>query len=194
MVDQKKFLLRFRFFLSVLALMGKGDIMKSQFSLFSAILIFFPKLVSAQICLPEPEDFKLTASFDFVVNTETLPAGNCFMHRDKTSNRLQVCEDGIVCETAETTAIQAAGTPTKPMAVFSHQGDQCFLVKSGSRMAAGLSGQGPCWSRESGQNWRRNQYTLALISCASIRLKDCPPRGINSPWCRRDVNRAHRAN
>jgi hypothetical protein len=120
--------------------------MKSQCSLLSAILILFPKLISAQIYLPEPGDFKLTTSFDFVVNTQTLPAGNYIVHRDKTSNRLQVCEDGIVCETAETTAIQAAKTPAKPMAVFGHQGDQCFLRQIWFPDGSGLELAGPVLS------------------------------------------------
>ena len=101
--------------------------MKIQFSLLTAILILFSKLAIAQIYPPEPGDFKVTASFDFVVEQQSLPTGNYIVHRDKVSNRLQICEDGVICETVETIAVPASETPTQPKLVFSCYGDRHFL-------------------------------------------------------------------
>lgn len=101
--------------------------MKIQFSLLTAILILFSKLATAQIYPPEPGDFKVTASFDFMVEGQSLPTGNYIVHKDKASNTLQVCEDGVICETVETIAVPASETPTQPKLVFSCYGDRHFL-------------------------------------------------------------------
>ena len=101
--------------------------MKTQFSLLTAILILFSKLATAQIYPPKPGNFKVTASFDFVVERQVLPPGNYIVHRDKASNRLQICEDGVICETVETAAVQASETPTQPKLVFSCDGDRHFV-------------------------------------------------------------------
>jgi hypothetical protein len=103
--------------------------MKLQFSLLTAVLILFSKLATAQIYPPEPGDFKVTASFDFVVQRQSLPSGNYIVHRDKASNRLQICEDGVICETVETAAVQALETPTQPKLVFSRYGSRHVLCQ-----------------------------------------------------------------
>jgi hypothetical protein len=101
--------------------------MKIQFPLLSAILILFAKLAAAQIYPPQPGDFKLAAPFDFVAEKQTLPAGNYIVHREKVSNKLQICEDGVTCETVETTAVKPAEIPTCPKLVFNRYGDKHFL-------------------------------------------------------------------
>jgi hypothetical protein len=101
--------------------------MKVHFLLLSAILILFAKLAAAQIYPPEPGDFKLTASFDFVVEKQALPPGNYIVHREKASNKLQICEDGVICETVETTAVKASETSAQPRLRFSCYGDKHFL-------------------------------------------------------------------
>jgi hypothetical protein len=148
--------------------------MKSRFSLLSAILILFPKLVSAQIYQPEPEDFKLTAPFDFVVNTQTLPAGSYIVHKDKTSKRLQVCEDGIICETVGTTAIPAAETPAQPTVVFGRQGDQCFLRQIWLPDGSGLELAGPVLSSGKRAEVAESVYVSADFVCIHS-IEGLPP-------------------
>ena len=66
----------------------------------------------------------MTASFDFVLEQSRLPA--TIVHRDKASN-LQICEDGIICETLDTATVPASETPTQPKLVVSCYGDRHFL-------------------------------------------------------------------
>ena len=101
--------------------------MKIQFSILSAILILFPKVAAAQVYPPEPGDFKVTAPFNFVVGKQALPAGNYIVHWEKASNKLQICEDGVICETVETAAIKAPKIPAQPKVIFNRYGDNQFL-------------------------------------------------------------------
>ena len=48
----------------------------------------------------------MTAPFDFVVEKQALPTGNYIVHMEKASNKLQICEDGVFCETVEAAAIK----------------------------------------------------------------------------------------
>jgi hypothetical protein len=101
--------------------------MRTQFSILSAILILFTKLAAAQVYPPEPGDFKVTAPFDFAVEKQTLSPGNYIVHWEKASNRLQICEDGVLCETVDMVAIQAPETPAQPKVIFNRHGDKHFL-------------------------------------------------------------------
>lgn len=100
--------------------------MKTQFSILSAILILFAKLAAAQVYPPEPGDFKVTAPFDFVVGKQALPPGNYVVHWEKASNKLQICEDGVLCETVKTVAINAPKIPVQPKMIFDRYGKQTF--------------------------------------------------------------------
>ena len=113
--------------------------MRTQFSILSAILILFAKLAAAQVCPPQPGDFKVTAPFDFVVEKQALPPGNYIVHLEKASNKLQICEDSVFCETVETTAIKAPKIPGQPKVIFSSMETNIFSGRSGSRMALDLS-------------------------------------------------------
>lgn len=101
--------------------------MKTQFSILSVILILFAKVAAAQVYPPQPGDFKVTAPFDFVVEKQALPPGNYIVHWEKASNKLQICEDGVSCETLETAAIKAPKIPVQPKVIFSRYGDKHFL-------------------------------------------------------------------
>ena len=101
--------------------------MRTQFSILSAILILFAQLAAAQVYPPQPGDFKVTAPFDFVVEKQALPPGNYIVHWEKASNKLQICEDGVLCETVDTVAIKAPKIPVQPKVIFSRYGDKHFL-------------------------------------------------------------------
>jgi hypothetical protein len=101
--------------------------MKIQFPVLSVILILFAKLAAAQIYPPQPGDFKLAVPFDFLAEKQTLPPGNYIVRREKASNKVQICEDGVTCETTETTAVHSAEPPTCPTLVFHHYGDKHSL-------------------------------------------------------------------
>jgi len=101
--------------------------MRTQFSILSAILILFVKPAAAQVYPPEPGDFKVTAPFDFVVEKQALSPGNYIVYREKASNKLQICEDGVLCETVEAAAIKAPKIPGQPKMLFSRYGDKHFL-------------------------------------------------------------------
>jgi hypothetical protein len=108
--------------------MGKGGyIMKTQSSLLLAILVLVPKLAAAQAYPPESGDIKLVASFEFVVGKRVLNPGNYVIHKEKSSGELQICEDGIICETVATNAVQAAEISAQPKVVFNGSGDKHFL-------------------------------------------------------------------
>jgi hypothetical protein len=101
--------------------------MKITLHLLSAILILFTRLAAAQIYPPDPGDFKLTASFDFVVEKQLMHSGNYIVHNEKSSGRIQICEDGVICETVDTTAMQPLKISTQPKLVFNRYGDKYFL-------------------------------------------------------------------
>ena len=101
--------------------------MRPQFSILLAILILFVKPAAAQIYPPVPGDFKVTAPFDFVAEKQALPSGNYIVHWEKASNRLQICEEGVSCETVQAVAIKAPKTPAQPKVIFSRYGDKHFL-------------------------------------------------------------------
>jgi hypothetical protein len=101
--------------------------MKTQFSILSAILILFAKLAAAQVYPPEPGDFKVTAPFDFMVEKQALPPGNYIIQWEKASNKLQICEDGVLCETVKAAVIKAPKIPVQPKVIFSRYGDKHFL-------------------------------------------------------------------
>jgi hypothetical protein len=101
--------------------------MRPQFSILIAILILFVKLAAAQVYPPVPGDFKVTAPFDFVAEKQALPPGNYIVHWDKASNRLQICEDGVSCETVQAVAIKAPKSSAQPKMIFSRYGDKHFL-------------------------------------------------------------------
>ncbi|MSO24067.1 MAG: hypothetical protein EXQ58_12660 [Acidobacteria bacterium] len=61
---------------------------------------------------------------------QALPPGNYIVHWEKPSNKLQICEAGVICETVETAASKAPGIPVQPEVVFSRYGDQHFLRQS----------------------------------------------------------------
>jgi hypothetical protein len=101
--------------------------MKIQFFLLSTVAILFTKVATAQIYPPEPEDFKLATSFEFVVEKQSMQPGSYIMRKEKASNRLQICEDGVTCTMAETTAVHAAEAQTLPTLVFHRYGNKHFL-------------------------------------------------------------------
>ena len=101
--------------------------MRPQFSILIAILILFVKPAAAQVYPPEPGDFKMTAPFDFVAEKQALPPGNYTVHWEKASNTLQICEDGVSCETVHASAIKAPETPAQPKVIFSRYEDRHFL-------------------------------------------------------------------
>ena len=101
--------------------------MKIQLPQLSAVLILFARLAAAQVFPPEPGDFKVTVPFDFTVGKLALLSGDYVVHREKASNRLQICEDGVICEVVEAAALTAAETPAQPKLVFSNCGDTHLL-------------------------------------------------------------------
>ena len=77
---------------------------------------------------PEHGDFKVTALFDFAVERHTLPPGHYIVHWEKASNKLQICEAEVICETAETAGSKAPKIPVQPKVV--RYGDKHFLLQS----------------------------------------------------------------
>ena len=101
--------------------------MKTQFSILSAILILFARVAAAQVYPPVPGDLKVTAPFNFVAEKQALPPGNYIVHWEKASNKLQICEDGVSCETVQAVAIQGPKHSAQPKVIFSRYGDKHFL-------------------------------------------------------------------
>jgi hypothetical protein len=81
----------------------------------------------AQIYPPDPRDLKVTAPFDFVAERHVLSRGNYVLRWDKAFNRVQICEDGITCESLKPTVIKAPRTMAQPKLVFGLFEGGCFL-------------------------------------------------------------------
>jgi hypothetical protein len=122
--------------------------MRPQFSIFLAILILFVKSAAAQVYPPVPGDLKLTAVFDFVAEKQALSAGNYIVHWEKASNTLEICEDGVSCETVQASAIKAARTPARPKVILAAMQTGIFFGRSGSRMALDLSCPSVLWNQK----------------------------------------------
>jgi hypothetical protein len=101
--------------------------MKIQFPQLAVVLMLLTRLAVAQMYTPEPGDFKVTVPFDFALGKLALGGGNYVVYRETASNRLQICEDGVICETVEATALALAETTAEPQLVFSLYGDTHLL-------------------------------------------------------------------
>jgi len=94
------------------------------------------KMAVAQIYPPDPRDLKVTAPFDFVAERHVLSRGNYVLRWDKASNRAQICEDGITCESLKPTVIKAPQPTAQSKLVFGRFEGRCFCcVRSGSLTA-----------------------------------------------------------
>ena len=61
---------------------------------------------------------------------QALPPGNYIVHWEKASNKLQICEAGVICETVERAASTAPKSPVQPKVVFGRYGDKHLLRQS----------------------------------------------------------------
>jgi hypothetical protein len=63
--------------------------------------MLFSTLSFAGIFPPQEGDLVSHVSFGFVLDGKTLPAGNYIIRTDQSSGRIEICEDGVYCETAQ---------------------------------------------------------------------------------------------
>lgn len=67
----------------------------------SLIALIFSTLSFAGLFPPRDGDLTAEIPFEFVLQGKTLPAGN-YIIRAEESGRVEICEDGVYCETVET--------------------------------------------------------------------------------------------
>ena len=67
----------------------------------SIIALIFSTLSFAGIFPPQEGDLTAEIPFEFVLQGKTLPAGN-YIIRAEESGQVEICEDGVYCETVET--------------------------------------------------------------------------------------------
>jgi hypothetical protein len=125
--------------------------MKSQFCLLPITLIVLAKMAVAQIYPPDPGDLKVTAPFDFVAERHFLSRGNYVLRWDKASNSVQICEDGIICESLKPTVIKAPQTTAQPKLVFGRCEGRCFLRQIWFPEGTGLELSDPPMQSEIGR-------------------------------------------
>jgi hypothetical protein len=99
--------------------------MKLQFSLLPITLVLLARMAAAHP--PEPGDLKVTAPFDFVAEKHALSRSNYVLRWDKASNWVQICEDGIICESLRPIVIKAPQTIAQPNLLFGRLGGRCSL-------------------------------------------------------------------
>ena len=104
----------------------------------SIIALIFSTLSFAGIFPPQEGDLTAEIPFQFVLQGKTLPAGN-YIIRAEDDGQIEICEDGVYCETVKTYARPAATALGR--IEFRHDGTAYHLTVL--QAAAGMRHQMP---------------------------------------------------
>jgi hypothetical protein len=167
-----------RFFFLVLALRDEGRYNEISILLTANLLVVLAKMAVAQIYPPELGDLKVTAPFDFVAERHVLSRGNYVLRWDEASNRVQICEDGIICESLRP-SLRHHKPWLNPNWSLAALKEDVLCVRSGSRRALDSSCLTlPCNQKLDGQVRILRRCTWTPSPCASITARGYLPLGI----------------
>jgi len=95
-------------------------------SLFLAFVLS-PALALGALFPPVQGDVCANIPFAFIVGSKVLPAGSYVVRINHETGLVEICEDGIYCESVVTSPVEAVQAPAKPELAFRKYGDQYFL-------------------------------------------------------------------
>jgi hypothetical protein len=90
-------------------------------------LVLSPALAWGALFPPVKGDLCANIPFAFIVGSKELPAGNYVVRIDDRTGRVEICEEGIYCESVVTSPVEVAHAIAKPELAFRKYGDQYFL-------------------------------------------------------------------
>ena len=93
----------------------------------SSLMILISCVSLSAIVPPEPGDISATIPFEFVLDGKAMPAGNYLIRADEATGNVEICEDGVYCETVAATPTQARGKGSKARIVFMRDGARYYL-------------------------------------------------------------------
>jgi hypothetical protein len=91
--------------------------------------VLSPALAVGSLFPPVAGDLCVAIPFGFTVGSKVLPAGNYIVRIDNESGVVEICEDGIYCESVVTSPVEAIQAPAKPELAFRNYGGQYFLTQ-----------------------------------------------------------------
>jgi hypothetical protein len=90
-------------------------------------LVASPALASGSLFPPVSGDLCANIPFAFIVASKVLPAGNYVVRIHGDSGVVEICEEGIYCESVVTSPVEVVQAPAKAELAFRKYGDQYFL-------------------------------------------------------------------
>lgn len=101
--------------------------MKHTMTALVVILFLLPRLAIGSLFPPAEGDICATIPFEFIVGDKVLPAGDYILRVNDESGLVEICEDGVYCESVVTSPVEAAYAPNTPELAFRKYGNQYFL-------------------------------------------------------------------
>jgi hypothetical protein len=89
--------------------------------------VLSPALAVGSLFPPVKGDLCANIPFEFIVGSKVLPAGSYVVRIDNESGVVEICEDGIYCESVVTSPVEATQVPANAELAFRKYGDQYFL-------------------------------------------------------------------
>jgi hypothetical protein len=89
--------------------------------------VLVPALALGSLFPPVPGDLCTSVPFAFIVGSKVLPAGNYIVRVHNESGVVEICEEGIYCESVVSSPVEAAYAPDQPGMAFRKYGEQYFL-------------------------------------------------------------------
>lgn len=89
--------------------------------------VLSPALAVGSLFPPVQGDLCANIPFEFIVGGKVLPAGNYVVRINNETGLVEVCEDGIYCESIVTSPVEAVQAPAQAELAFRKYGDQYFL-------------------------------------------------------------------
>lgn len=90
-------------------------------------LVLSPALAVGALFPPAQGDLCANIPFEFIVGSKVLPAGNYVVRINNETGLVEVCEDGIYCESVVTSPVEAVQAPAQAELAFRKYGEQYFL-------------------------------------------------------------------
>jgi hypothetical protein len=89
-------------------------------------LVLIPALAMGALFPPVQGDLCANIPFAFIVGSKVLPAGDYIVRINNESGVVEICDEGIYCESIVTSPVEALQA-AKPELAFRKYGDQYFL-------------------------------------------------------------------
>ena len=85
------------------------------------VFVFCNTLSFAALIPAQEGDLSSDVGFSFVLNGKTLPAGGYIIRAHRAKGRVEICEDGVYCETVQAEFVRP-GKEVQSRIVFRHDG------------------------------------------------------------------------